>query len=87
MVRGNSNFFLLPYHIKKSVRMLRKQKQVKLINNKSLSFKFKLQSIPSNILSLIIKYHSEPSLIIFVNKQNSDQVTTVVVGFILNEFE
>ena len=29
MVRGNSNFFLLPYHIKKSVMMLRKQKQVK----------------------------------------------------------
>ena len=29
MVRGNSNFLLLPYQIKKSVMLLRKQKQVK----------------------------------------------------------
>ena len=29
LVRGNSNFLLLPYQIKKSVMLLRKQKQVK----------------------------------------------------------
>ena len=28
MVRGNSNFFLVPYQLKKSVMMMRKQRRV-----------------------------------------------------------